>query len=321
MSLNYLVTGAAGFIGSHVSDSLLARGDNVVGLDNLNNYYSVDRKISNLREIEDSGHQGQFIFVEGDIRDRDLISRLFQEHDFRAVVHLAALAGVRQSIEDPDAYFDVNVQGTVALLDATVTSGTPHFVLASTSAVYGETDQIPFKETDPCARPLVPYSASKRSAEIIGYTYHHLYELSLTVLRFFTVYGPRGRPDMMAYKLADSIRLGTEVPLYNDGDMFRDWTFISDIVDGVVKAADRTSGYEIINLGRGEPVRLGDFAELIQEMTGGSARLIKRARPPGDVLKTAADITKARDLLGYNPTVSVREGVRKFLDWYESVAD
>jgi UDP-glucuronate 4-epimerase len=190
-------------------------------------------------------------------------------------------------------------------------------VFGSTSSVYGASQQVPFVETDPCDRPLVPYAASKRAAELLGYSYHHLYGLQFTALRFFTVYGPRGRPDMMAYKVADSVFHGREVPLYNDGQLHRDWTFVGDIVRGVLAAVDRPLGYEVINVGRGQPVLLADFVRLIEERTGRRARLVPAAKPDEDMAYTAADITKARHLLGYDPQVSVAEGVARFVDWYE----
>ena len=326
LSKTILVTGAAGFIGSHVAQALLARGDTVIGLDNLNDYYDPARKRANLEEVlRATGHTSPFVFVEGDIRDRWLISRLFTEYCFDVIVHLAAMAGVRVSIEDPALYYDVNLNGTLVLLDAAVGRLTcnvqhgnlPAFVFASTSSVYGATRQIPFIETDPCNQPLAPYPASKRAAELLGYTYHHLYGLNFTALRFFTVYGPRGRPDMMAYKVADSIYFGREVPLYNNGQMHRDWTYIDDIVRGVLAAVDRPLGYEIINLGRGEPVLLADFVYLIEELTGREAHLVPAPMPDSDIPYTYADISKARQLLDYNPTVSVREGVTRFLEWYE----
>ncbi|MEM2002848.1 MAG: GDP-mannose 4,6-dehydratase [Candidatus Methanomethylicaceae archaeon] len=267
----------------------------------------------------------RFHFIQGDIRDRALVSRLFAENHFDAVVHLAAMAGVRASIQDPALYYDVNLNGTLVLLDAAVgrlmsnvqRADPPAFIFASTSSVYGATRQIPFVETDPCDQPLAPYPASKRAAELLGYTYHHLYGLNFIALRFFTVYGPRGRPDMMAYKVADSIYFGREVPLYNNGQMYRDWTYIDDIVKGVLAAVDRPLGYEIINLGRGEPVLLADFVRLIEEFTGRKAHLVPAPMPEADIPYTYADISKARRLLGYNPTISVQAGVARFLEWYE----
>lgn len=317
MSKRYLVTGAAGFIGSHVVRALLARKDSVVGLDNLNDYYDPARKRANLEEVQGGpAEKDHFRFVEGDIRDRSLVARLFAEHQFDAVIHLAAMAGVRASIEDPYLYVDVNLVGTINLLDAARESNVGNFVLASTSSVYGNTQQIPFVETDTCDRPLAPYPASKRSAELMAFTYHHLYGLNCTALRFFTVYGPRGRPDMMAYKVLDNIFFNREVPLYNNGRMHRDWTYVEDIARGVVAAADRPLGYEIINLGRGEPVLLADFVRRVEELAGRRARLVPAPMMDADVAYSYADTTKARRLLGFAPQVSVAEGAQHFWEWY-----
>ena len=202
------------------------------------------------------------------------------------------------------------------LLEAARGPGVGNFVFASTSSAYGNTKCLPFVETDPCDRPLAPYPGSKRAAELLGYTYHHLYGLNFTALRFFTVYGPRGRPDMMAYKVADNIMFNREVPLYNQGQIHRDWTYVDDIVQGVVAAADRPLGYEIINIGRGEPVLLADFVRLIEQRAGRPARLVPAPMPDTDMAYTYADISKARRLLGYDPHISVAEGVTRFWDWY-----
>ena len=329
MSKTILVTGAAGFIGSNTAQTLAIRGDRVIGLDNLNDYYDPARKRANLEEIRQAltttDRSDAFTFIEGDIRDSKIVAELFDSHKFDAIVHLAAMAGVRVSIENPHIYYDVNVTGTLNLLEATVgrTSGNkksgslPTFVFASTSSVYGNTKQIPFIEQDACDRPLAPYAASKRAGELLGYSYHHLYGLAFTALRFFTVYGPRGRPDMMAYKVLDNIFTGREVPLYNSGQMHRDWTFVADIVQGIVGAVDRPIGYEVINLGRGQPVLLAEFVKIIEGLAGKSAHLIPTPMVDADISYTYADITEARDLLGYDPQVSVMEGVSQFWNWYQ----
>jgi UDP-glucuronate 4-epimerase len=312
-----LVTGSAGFIGSHVAQRLLQHGDTVIGLDNLNAYYDPARKRANLQDIDRSVPPGaEFHFIEGDIRNRRLLDQLFAEHGIDAVAHLAAMAGVRVSIDNPYLYYDVNLTGTLTLLDAAREHEAKNVVFASTSSVYGKTERIPFIETDCCDRPLAPYSASKRAAELLGFTYHHLYGQNFTALRFFTVYGPRGRPDMMAYKVLESIFSGVEAPIYNDGQMYRDWTYIDDIVTGVVAAVDRPLGYEIINLGRGTPVLLADFVRLIEDLVGRKASLVPTSMPETDIPYTYADIQKAHDLLGYNPQVPVEEGVSRFWLWY-----
>ena len=331
MSKTILVTGAAGFIGSHTVEALWRRGDHVVGLDNLNDYYDPARKEANLQEVRtlaQEGHwSGDFQFVKGDIRDRELVGDLFAKYSFQGVIHLAAMAGVRVSIDDPGLYYDVNVNGTLALLDGAVgrlkgalanNRSAPTFVLASTSSVYGNTKVIPFIPEDHCDRPLAPYAASKRASELLGYTYHHLYHVDCTVLRFFTVYGPRGRPDMMAYKVLDNIFTGCEVPLYNNGQMHRDWTYVGDIVSGLVAAVDRPLGYDILNLGRGEPVLLADFVKGIEQLAGREAHLVPAPMLDADISYTFADISKTQRLLGYAPSVSVPEGVARFWEWYQT---
>ncbi|HEY3495982.1 MAG TPA: NAD-dependent epimerase/dehydratase family protein, partial [Polyangiaceae bacterium] len=238
MPRTLLLTGAAGFIGSHTASALTLRGDRVVGLDSFDPYYDPARKRANVAEVARETGGGGFELVEGDLRDRALVDRLFAEHRFDGVVHLAAMAGVRASVDDPFTYFEVNVTGTLGLLDAARRHGTPSFVFASTSSAYGASTRLPFCEDDPADRPLAPYPASKRAAELLGHSFHHHYGVNFTALRFFTVYGPRGRPDMLTYKLLDAIRTGAPVVLYDGGRMWRDWTFVSDIVAGIVAAVD-----------------------------------------------------------------------------------
>ena len=311
--MKVLVTGAAGFIGSNLARTLLQRGDTVVGVDNFNDYYSPARKRANAAGLAPFDH---FSMVEADIRDRQRMLDLCAEGKFDAIAHLAAMAGVCYAMERPEIYGEVNVNGTINILDGARLNDVNNFVFASTSSIYGNTDLIPFIETDPCNRPLQPYAATKKASELLGYSYHHLFNLNLTVLRFFTVYGPSGRPDMMAYKVLDNIFAGRQVPLYNQGQMYRDWTYVDDTVAGVVAALDRPLGYEIINIGRGEPVLLADFIALIEELTGRKANLISAPMLAADVKATSADISKARRLLDYSPQVSVQEGVTRFWHWY-----
>ncbi len=329
MGKTILVTGAAGFIGSHAVEQLVKRGDRVIGLDNLNDYYDPARKEANLREVTELAlakqWTGTFEFLKGDIRDRQLVAELFSDHQFDAIIHLAAMAGVRVSIDDPGLYYDVNVMGTLALLDAAVgrigkkkPGKSPIFIFASTSSVYGNTQTVPFIPDDMCDRPLAPYAASKRASEMLAYTYHHLHGLDSTVFRFFTVYGPRGRPDMMAYKVLDNIFTGCDVPLYNNGNMYRDWTYVEDIVSGLVSAVDHPLGYEILNLGRGEPVLLTDFVKGIEHLAGGVAHLTSTPMMDADIAYTFADISKTRQLLQYDPQISVPEGVSRFWQWYQT---
>ena len=313
-----LLTGAAGFIGSNTATALLDRGDVVVGVDNLNDYYDPARKRANLREVlAEAPDPGKLIFHEADIRDEAAMEALFTEHKPDVVIHLAAMAGVRASIEDPRLYLDVNLGGTLTLLDAARRHGHPHFVFASTSSVYGRTKVIPFIESDRADRPLAPYPASKRAAELLGYSYFHLYGQQFTALRFFTVYGPRGRPDMMAYLVLDNIFEGKEVPLYNNGQMHRDWTYVDDIVAGIVAAADRPLGYEIINLGRGQPTLLADFVGLIEGLAGKRSNLTDKPMPAADMEYTYANVERARELLDYAPKVTVEQGVKRFWEWYQ----
>ena len=309
-----LVTGAAGFIGSNLAEKLARRGDIVIGFDNFNDSYDPRKKRANEARLN---RYDSFRMIEGDVRDRQGLFTLFAREQFDAVAHLAALAGVRNAVEKPELYVAVDYNGTQNLMDAARKHETGNFVFASTSSVYGATEQIPFVETDPCDRPLQPYAAAKRAAEILGYAYHYLFGVNFTAIRFFTVYGPNGRPDMMAYKVAESIRTGREVPLYNGGEMYRDWTFVEDITDGFVAALDRPLGYEIINLGRGEPVLLSHFVRRMERLAGKKANLVSQPKPLADVVYTYADISKAEELLGYEPEVSVEEGVARFWQWYE----
>jgi UDP-glucuronate 4-epimerase len=262
---------------------------------------------------------GQFKFIEGDVRDRALLTSLFQEHQFHSVIHLAAMVGVRGSIENPWEYFDVNVNGTLNLLEAVraqASGSRAHFVYASTALVYGETERIPFVETDPADHPLSPYPASKRAAEMLGYTYHHLHGLDFTAVRFFTVYGPRGRPEMLAFKWLDSAFGGDALPYHNKGQMHRDWTFIDDIVSGIVAASERRLGYQLINLGRGEPVLLADFVETLEFVAGRKASLEPVPMPDSHMRYTYAGIGKAQQLLNYAPRISFEEGIQRFYSWY-----
>jgi UDP-glucuronate 4-epimerase len=314
-----LVTGAAGFIGSGTAIRLLERGDHVVGLDNINDYYDPARKRINLADVNAAAAgSGKFTFIEGDIRDRARVAELFAQHSFDAVVHLAAMAGVRPSVDNPWLYYECNLTGTLNLLDATQRFGNPNFVFASTSSAYGNTTLVPFIETDAADRPLSPYPASKRAAELLGHSYHHMHGVDFTALRFFTVYGPRGRPDMMAYKIFEAMRTGAAMPLFNGGNMYRDWTFVDDVVSGVVAAVDHRLGYEVINIGRGEPVLLADFIKSFEKLAGKKAPMTSESMMKADVSYTFASIDKAKSLLGYDPKVSVDEGAQRFYDWYRS---
>jgi UDP-glucuronate 4-epimerase len=306
------VTGGAGFIGSHTVDALLARGDEVVAVDNFNDYYSPARKRANVAHLAD---HPRFRLIEADIRDAEAMAALF-DAPFDAIIHLAAMANVRYSIGRAPLYYAVNVQGTLNLLELAVQHRVGNFVFASTSSVYGRTEQLPFIETDPCNYPLAPYPATKKACELLGYTYHNLHGLNFNAVRFFSVYGPRGRPDMMPYMVTDRVYRGETIKLFDAGRMQRDWTYVDDIVAGVLAAADRPLGYEIINLGRGEPVWMDAFVELVEELVGKPAILEKPPAPSSEPPVTFASVDKARRLLDYHPTTSVAEGMRRLWEWY-----
>jgi UDP-glucuronate 4-epimerase len=307
------VTGAAGFIGSHVAERLLRRGDTVVGLDNFNDYYSPRRKEANAGVL---AVYPAFTMYRADLRDEGAVLSIVDRGNFDVIVHLAAMAGVRSSIERAPLYTDVNIRGTVNLLEAARLFEVPHVVFASTSSAYGRTERLPFVEDDPLGRPLASYPATKIAGELLGYTYHNLFDLSFTALRFFSVYGPRGRPDMMPFIIVDRIVRDVVFQLYNAGDMRRDWTYIDDIVSGVVAAVDRPLGYARINLGRGEPVLMADFVRLVEELVGKKARMETPPAPPSEPPITYADINLARELLDYDPRISVEEGMERFWRWY-----
>ena len=312
--MKVLVTGAAGFIGAHLCEALLARGDAVIALDNFNDYYTPARKQANVAQFR--AHP-RCTLHDGDIRDGEAMRRLFAEHQPETVAHLAAYASVRYSIGRAELYADVNIVGSINLLEAARDHNVQNFVFASTSSVYGKTAQLPFIETEPCNRPLAPYPASKKAIEIIGYTYQNLHQLNFTALRFFSVYGPRGRPDMMPFMVTDRIVNGEEIVLFDAGQMKRDWTYIDDIIAGVMAALDRPLGYEIINLGRGEPVLMADFVEIIEALVGRKAILSTPPAPPSEPKINFANIDKARRLLGYQPQTAVADGLAKLWEWYQ----
>ena len=308
--MKILLTGVAGFIGSHVAQRLLLRGDEVIGIDNFNDYYDPQQKWNNTLALQ---QQSNFELLPIDIRNIDASN--FANQNFDAVIHLAAMAGVRNSVKNPSLYFDVNLNGSQRLLELARQFEIKNFVFASTSSTYGNTHRIPFVETDFCGEPLHPYAASKRAVEQIGFAYHHNYGLNFTALRFFTVFGPAGRPDMMPWLVADSIYTGQSVPLFR-GSFHRDWTYVDDIADGVVCAVDRPLGFEIINLGRGAPVSLTDFISKLETTAGGRANMIPTAAPVTEMAVTFADNSKALRLLGHQPSTNVDEGIAKFWAWF-----
>ncbi len=315
--MRIMVTGGAGFIGSHTVDALLARGDEVVCIDDFNDYYSPRRKRENLTVAQTSS---SFHLYESDIRDFQEMDRIFSIEKPQKVIHLAAMAGVRNSVKFPLLYEEVNVRGTLNLLELASRRGVRNFVLASTSSVYGASKEIPFKEDNAAMKPLAPYPATKRSCELLAHVYHHLHGLHCAALRFFTVYGPRGRPDMTPYLFTQAISLGREITLYDDGRPQRDFTFIEDIIGGVLATLDADLEYEIINLGNSQPVVMRDFVTIIEDLLCRQAEIVSPPLPATEPPLTYADISKARRLLGYNPTTSVEEGMRHFIDWYQQEA-
>lgn len=314
-----LLTGAAGFIGSHAAQGLAATGRRVVGLDNLDGYYDPALKRGNLREL--AATPG-FRFVEGDIRDRDLVARLFAEDGVDEVVHLAARAGVRPSIEDPALYADVNVTGTAVLLDAARRAGTRAFVLASSSSVYGARSDPPFRESDPPAVAISPYACSKQACELLGRTFAALHGMDVTALRFFNAYGPRQRPDMAIHKFSALMLAGRPIPFYGDGSMRRDHTYVDDVVQGVVRALDRAPdrGWRCYNLGNNATVSLSELVAALERTWGVAAKLDRLPTPPGDVPLTCADLTLASEEIGYRPSTSLDEGLSRFAAWYRGRA-
>lgn len=312
--MNFLVTGGAGFIGSHVCERLLNSGHSVWAFDDLNPFYDPQLKRRNLRDIQSLAKP--FEFIHGDLTDRAAVSELFTATRFDQVIHLAARAGVRPSLAEPALYQRVNVEGTVNILEAARHRGIPKIIIASSSSVYGVNSKVPFSETDPIFSAISPYAASKLACEALGHVYHHVYGLEIVMLRFFTVYGPRQRPDLAIRKFASLISSGKAIPVFGDGSTARDYTYINDILDGIMACAERKFGYEIFNLGESETVKLSRLIELLENALGKRAVLERQPTQPGDVPLTCADISKARSLLGYNPRTKIDQGIPLFVDWF-----
>jgi len=312
-----LVTGGAGFIGSQLVDRRLAAGDRVTVVDDFNDYYDPALKRANVAAaLSRSGYR----LVEGDIRDRALVFSLFREGDFDAVVHLAARSGVRPSIQDPVLYEEVNCVASIHLFEAAARFGKPRFVFASSSSVYGVNSKLPFSEEDPIASPVSPYATTKRAGELLAFNFHHLENLDVFCLRFFTVYGPRQRPEMAIAKFTQAIEHGEEIPFYGDGSSRRDYTYIDDILDGVEAAIDRCRGFEIVNLGGAHPITLAELVRLLEKATGRPAILRRMPDQAGDVPATYADVEKAHRLLGYAPRVPIEDGLAKYVAWRRRAA-
>jgi UDP-glucuronate 4-epimerase len=311
--MTILVTGGAGFIGSHLGERLLKEGQSVACVDNFNDFYDPARKRRNLATAQE--HPG-FTLHEVDVCDGEALRAAFAAARPDVVVHLAAWAGVRPSLRWPQRYVAVNVGGTTNVLECCREAGVTRLVFGSSSSVYGNTAAIPFREEDPAVQPISPYAATKRAGELLCHTYHHLYSLNVTCLRFFTVYGPRQRPDLAIHKFTRLIDTGQPMEMYGDGTSQRDYTYVDDLIDGVVRAIDRDLGYEIINLGEARTVALRELIALLENALGKKA-IIKRFPPqPGDVERTYADVTKAERLLGYHPQTPIEEGLERFVAWY-----
>lgn len=306
-----LVTGAAGFIGSHLVEALLARGRKVVGLDSFDDFYDPRAKRRNLAACRQNS---RFTLVEGDIRDPEAV-RKAGAGGVDVIIHLAARAGVRPSIEQPLLYQDVNVNGTCVLLEAARRFGIKRFIFASSSSIYGNNPKVPFAENDNVDHPISPYAASKKAGELLCHTYHHLFGMDVTCLRFFTVYGPRQRPDLAIHKFARLIEQGKPIPMFGDGGMKRDFTYIDDIISGVVAAVDRCGGYHIYNLGNSSPVVLRDLIAAIEKALGKRAEVEELPPQPGDVERTFADISLARSDLGFEPHTPLEAGLAEFVAW------
>eukprot|EP01083_Nonionella_stella_P021227 58868_1 len=314
-----LVTGGAGFIGSNVAEFLLERGDDVVIVDEVNDYYDVNIKNSNLELLRNkvNGDEKRLSIYKGDICDEAFMLEVFEKERPQWVCHMAARAGVRPSIQDPYVYIHSNIRGTTNLMELSHKFGVKNFVFASSSSVYGGSTSTFFSEDENVDNPVSPYAASKKACELLSYTYHHLYNLNVSALRFFTVYGPRGRPDMAPFKFIDRVSRGLELQQFGDGSSSRDYTYISDIVDGIVRAVDRPHPYEVFNLGKGNGTSLKQFISLVQKHVGKKANIRVMPDQPGDVPYTCADVSKAYRLLGYKACVPFEEGIRRTAEWYK----
>lgn len=316
MSKKILITGGAGFIGSHLVDKLLAENEcQVTVLDNFNEFYAPQIKRANIAAHTENPN---FKLYEADICAAETVEKIFAENDFDAIVHLAAWAGVRPSLLNPKLYTEVNVNGTLNLLEAAKNAGVRQFVFGSSSSVYGINSKIPFAEEDKICQPISPYAATKAAGELLCHTFSHLYDLRTVCLRFFTVYGARQRPDLAIHKFSKLIWEEKPIPMFGDGTTRRDYTYVDDIVQGVSAAIDYDkSNYEIFNLGESQTIELKDLIALLEESLGKKAVIERKPMQPGDVPLTFADISKAKELLGYNPTTKIEQGIPKFVEWFE----
>jgi len=308
-----LITGAAGFIGSNLCELLLSKGHRVTGLDNLDPYYDVSIKEKNIGEL---AKFPEFCLYRADLRDKDAVEKILEAEKPELVIHLAAKAGVRPSIVDPVGYYEVNVTGTLNLLEAMRKAGVSRMLFASSSSVYGNNRKVPFSEEDNVDFPISPYAATKKAGELLCHTYHHLYNFDIFCLRFFTVYGPRQRPDLAIHKFTRALYNHEEIPFYGDGSTRRDYTHISDILKGIEGAMTHLKGYDIFNLGESHTTSLTELVEYLELYTGIKAKLKKLPLQPGDVEITYANIQKAKSKLDYHPVITMNEGLQEFINWY-----
>jgi UDP-glucuronate 4-epimerase len=312
---NILITGGAGFIGSHLAERLLRQGKRLAIVDDLDDYYPADLKRANLDEIKASG---EFQFFPADIRDGEKLRQVFTTFKPDAVIHLAARPGVRMSFAQPEAYTSINVLGTTQVLEISRQSGVRRWVFASSSSVYGDSSRAPFREDAVIAHPLSIYAATKVAGEAVAFTYSHAYDLSVVCLRFFTAYGPRQRPDLAIRKFAGMIMEGKEIPIFGDGSLQRDYTYIEDIIDGTLLALDAPGKFDVFNIGNAHPVRIDEMVDTLGQALGQPVRKKFIPTPAGEMTVTHADLTKASQILGYSPKVSFAEGIRRFAEWLKS---
>lgn len=315
----YLVTGCAGFIGSYVTEALLAQGKAVVGIDNFCDFYNPQIKRQNIANALQNKH---FVLKKTDIRNKEDLQQIFKEYRPKLVIHLAAMAGVRPSIEQPELYNEVNITGTLNILEAMKAFEVNKLVFASSSSVYGNNKKVPFAETDNVDKAISPYASTKKAAEVIAHTYHYLYGIDMMLLRFFTVYGERQRPDLAIHKFTKMISEGKPIPFYGDGTSRRDYTYIEDIVNGVLMSLNYVENhenvYEILNIGESRTISLKEMVETIEKALNKKAIIDQQPMQPGDVTQTYADITKAKQLIGYEPKTDFEEGIAHFVTWYQN---
>lgn len=313
--MHVVVTGGAGFIGSNLVDRLIARGDRVTVIDDFNTFYDPAIKRGNIAH-----HAGNpaFSLVEADICDADRMREAIAAAPVDVIVHLAARAGVRPSIQQPALYWRVNCEGTTNILEAARAAGVSRLVVASSSSVYGANAKVPYSEDDPVDQPVSPYAATKKAGELLCHAYSHLYGMSIFCLRFFTVYGPRQRPEMAIHRFIDLLSNGQPVPMFGDGSTSRDYTYVDDIMDGVLRSVDGCSGYRVYNIGESRTVRLHELIQIIAHTLGVEARIEQRPLQPGDVTRTYANIDRMRSELGYDPRTPIEDGIRKMVEWYRS---